>query len=75
VSDGRQLLNEILESPLKFTPLPKQGKVYHCTGPLVTGKVIAEIIEYPLEGSSPTGTAEGWPLPVKGFSDLKEEAA
>src|SRR3954469_11271960 len=55
VSDGRQLLNEVLEGPLKFTPLPNQGKVYHFTGLLVTGKVIAGIIGYPLEGTSPTG--------------------
>jgi hypothetical protein len=32
VIDGRQLLNEILEGLLKFTPLPKHGKVSRVWG-------------------------------------------
>lgn len=55
VSDGRQLLNETLEGPLVFTPLPEQRKVYRFVGPVVTGKVIAGVIGYPPELASPKG--------------------
>ena len=55
VGDGRQLLNEMLEAPLRFTPLPERGKVYEFAAPVATGKVIAGLIGYPPEDTSPTG--------------------
>ena len=37
VADGRQMLGEVLEAPLRFTP---DGKTYRFTGPVATGTLI-----------------------------------
>jgi hypothetical protein len=41
VGDGRQLLNEILEGPLRFTP---EGQSYRFVGPVATGRLIAGMV-------------------------------
>jgi hypothetical protein len=51
VADGRQLLREVLESPLRFTP---DGKTYRFTAPVATGKLIAGAV-LPTFVASPTG--------------------
>jgi chorismate mutase len=53
VSDGRQLLNEILEGPLRFTP---EGKTYRFVGPVASGRLIAGMV-LPPNVASPRGTA------------------
>ena len=51
VSDGRQLLREVLEAPLRFTP---EGKTYRFTAPVATRKLIAgAVVTYV---ASPPGT-------------------
>ena len=40
-ADGRQLLREVLDGPLQFTP---DGKRYRFTGPLATGRIIAGLV-------------------------------
>lgn len=51
VSDGRQLLREVLEAPLRFTP---DGKTYRFTAPVATGKLIAGAV-LPTNMASPRG--------------------
>ena len=51
VTDGRQLLREVLESPLRFTP---DGKTYRFTAAVATGKLIAGAV-LPTFVASPTG--------------------
>lgn len=79
ITDGRQLLNEMLEGPLVFTPQPEQGKVYRFVGPLVTGKVIAGIIGYPPEMASPTGPSwnqlHGFLMEVRRLQEMGISAA
>ena|SRR5947208_630666 len=38
VRDARQMLREVLEAPLRFTP---GGKTYRFAGPVATGRLIA----------------------------------
>jgi DNA invertase Pin-like site-specific DNA recombinase/chorismate mutase len=56
VGDGRQLLNEMLEGPLRFTP---DGKTYKFAGPVVTGRMIAGMV-FPPNVASPRGRAVEW---------------
>jgi hypothetical protein len=51
VQDGRQMLREVLEAPLKFTP---DGKTYRFSAPVATGKLIAGAV-LPTCVASPTG--------------------
>ena len=51
VADGRQLLREVLEAPLRFTP---EGKTYRFTAPVATGTLIASAV-LPTKVASPTG--------------------
>ena len=51
VEDGRQLLREVLEGPLRFTP---DGKVYRFTGQVATGRLITEAV-LPTLRASPGG--------------------
>ena len=65
VADARQMLREVLEAPLRFTP---DGKTYHFTAPVATGELIAGVV-LPTKGTSPKGlapsvTSVGGPLPV-----------
>jgi hypothetical protein len=57
VSDGRQLLKEMLEGPLRFTP---EGKTYRFVGPVATGRLIAGIVGLPPNVASPTDTGRLW---------------
>jgi hypothetical protein len=58
IADARQMLREVLEAPLRFTP---EGKTYRFTGPVATGKLIAGAV-LPIEGTSPTGFEPvSWP--------------
>ena len=50
VADGRQMLREVLEAPLRFTT---EGKTYGFTGPVATGKLIAGAV-LPTYVASPT---------------------
>jgi hypothetical protein len=54
VSDGRQLLNEMLEGPLRFTP---EGRTYRFVGPLTTGRLIAGMVFPPSVASQ---TVPSW---------------
>jgi hypothetical protein len=56
VSDGRQLLREVLEAPLRFTP---DGKTYRFTAPIATGKLIAGVV-LPTNMASPPGFEPGF---------------
>jgi len=39
------------------------------------GRLLERAMANQVKGeASPTGTADGWPLPIKGFSDLKDAA-
>jgi hypothetical protein len=51
VADGRQLLREVLEAPLRFTP---DGRTYRFTAPVATGKLIAGAV-LPTKMASPRG--------------------
>lgn len=44
VAEGRQLLREVLEAPLKFEP---NGKTYRFSAPVATGKLIADTVMAP----------------------------
>lgn len=41
VVEGRQLLRDVLEAPLKFEP---DGKTYRFSAPVATGKLIADTV-------------------------------
>jgi hypothetical protein len=62
VSYGRQLLVELLEGPIRFTP---DGKTYRFVGSIATGRLIAGMV-FPPKGSSPTGFDEGCTLYAEG---------
>jgi len=49
VADGRQLLREVLEAPLKFE---RDGKTYRFRAPVATGKLIAGAV-LPIKVASP----------------------
>ncbi len=51
VQDGRQMLREVLEAPLKFE---RDGKTYRFSAPVATGKLIAGAVLPPIV-ASPTG--------------------
>ena len=51
VNDGRQLLRDVLEAPLRFEP---DGKTYKFSAPVATGKLIADTV-LPTMMASPTG--------------------
>jgi hypothetical protein len=55
VADGRQLLREVPEAPLRFTP---DGKTYRFTAPVATGELIAGAV-LPTKGTSPRGVEAG----------------
>jgi hypothetical protein len=59
VSDGRQLLKEMLEGPLRFTP---EGKTYRFVGPVATGRLITGMVGLPPNMASPAGFEPAfWP--------------
>jgi hypothetical protein len=51
VADGRQLLREVVEAPLRFE---REGETYRFMAPVATGKLIAGAV-LPTFDSSPTG--------------------
>ncbi|HYN10500.1 MAG TPA: hypothetical protein VES67_24135 [Vicinamibacterales bacterium] len=51
VSDAHQMLREVLEAPLPFTP---EGKTYRFRGPVATGRLIVGAV-LPTKVASPTG--------------------
>jgi hypothetical protein len=51
VADGRQMLREVLEAPLRFTP---DGKICRFTAPVATGQLIAAAV-LPTKGFVPNG--------------------
>jgi hypothetical protein len=53
VAEGRQLLREVLETPLKFEP---DGKTYRFSGRVATGKLIADTV-LPAASYAPTKMA------------------
>ena len=57
VSDGRQLVNEMLEGPLRFFA---EGRTYRFVGPVATGRLIAGMVGLPPNGTSPTGFGPLW---------------
>jgi hypothetical protein len=56
VADGRQLLREVLESPLRFTP---EGRACRFEGEVGLGRLVAGLAGAPCV-ASPSGTAETW---------------
>jgi hypothetical protein len=62
VVDARQMLREVLEAPLRFTP---DGKTYRLTAPVATGELIAGAV-LPTKGTSPTGGVREWTREVPG---------
>ena len=52
VADGRELLREVLEAPLKFEP---DGKTYRFSAPVATGRLIADtvLLHVPIKVASP----------------------
>jgi hypothetical protein len=62
VADGRQLLREVLEGPLKFRP---EGRSYRFEGTVRTGRLVAGLVGVPPFGTSPAGTAK--PVRVGGL--------
>ena len=54
VVDGRQLLRDVLEAPLRFE---RDGKTYRFSAPVATGKLIAGSVTAYLD-SSPRGFAQ-----------------
>ncbi len=58
VADARQMLREVLEAPLRFTP---EGQTYRFSGPVATGRLIAGAV-VPTRVASPSGfEPESWP--------------
>lgn len=57
IEDGRQLLREVLDGPLKFTAGP--GKQYRFSGNVMTGQLVAGLVspKTPPEMASPAGMA------------------
>jgi hypothetical protein len=55
VADGRQLLRDVLEAPLRFE---RDGKTYRFSAPVAKGKLIAGAV-LPTLVSSPRGSEEG----------------
>jgi hypothetical protein len=55
IIDGRQLLREVLDGPMTFTPGP--GKAYRFSGNVMTGQLVAGLVspKTPPEVASPTG--------------------
>jgi site-specific DNA recombinase len=52
VADGRQLLREVLEGPLRFTA---EGGAYRFEGDVATGRLVAGLVGVPPCVASPTG--------------------
>jgi site-specific DNA recombinase len=56
VADGRQMLREVLEAPLRFVP---DGKTYRFSGPVATGRLVAGVA-LPTKMASPPGFEPGF---------------
>jgi hypothetical protein len=76
---GQQLLRRLIVGRLALSPEKDAGGRYYLfTGQGRYSRLLAGLWPQPriLSVASPTGFASrGWPLPFKGFSDLKDEAA
>src|SRR5438093_895731 len=60
VEDGRQLLREVLEGPLRFTP---EGKSYRFEGEIAFGRLLAGMVGVAPLMASPTGSDRlQWPI-------------
>ena len=68
VPQARQVLKKLLSGHILFTPHREGAERYYtisarlCLGKMLAGIACANMV------ASPTGTASGWQLPVKGFS-------
>jgi hypothetical protein len=66
---ARQMVRKLVEGRIVFTP-DREARRYTFLATGTLANFFSGIV-CPQAVASPTGTADGWPLPVKGFSDLK----
>ncbi len=72
VAEARKVLRGLLIGPLRFTPIAEgRRRGYGFEGTIALDRLLAGVVELPTLVASPAGTADGWQLPVRGYSDLK----
>ena len=72
VESGREVLKALLEGPLRFTPLvDERRRAYRFTGTITLERLLSGVVELPTRVTSPGGTADGWPMPLRGYFDRR----
>jgi hypothetical protein len=77
VTETRPLIETVLRSRIVFTPIENaDGVQYQLRVPIAFERLLVALVPSlagglnRVGGTSPTGTADGWQLPVSGFPDL-----
>jgi hypothetical protein len=70
LTTGRDVLRLVLAGPIRFTPVNEERRRgYRFEGAIALDRMIGGVLETYPNGTSPEGTADGWPVPLRGFYD------
>jgi hypothetical protein len=72
LTSGRDVLRLLLAGPIRFTPVNEdRRRGYRFAGSIALDRMIGGVLETYPNGTSPGGTADGWPMPLRGYFDRR----